>query len=90
MSVCIELPPQLEDSLRREIGDLDQLAKESLLIDLYRKEHITQHQLAIALGIDQFSVNDLLNRHGVTEDLPTADEIRQEVAAIEASLGHAK
>ncbi|QEG35977.1 UPF0175 family protein [Bythopirellula goksoeyrii] len=78
MSVCIELPPTLEESLRREIADLDQLAKEALLVDLYRKERITKHQLATALGMTRFEVNDVLNRWNVTEDLPTVDEIFRE------------
>jgi hypothetical protein len=86
MPVCIELPAHLEETLRRDIADLDHLAKESLLVDLYRQERITKHQLAGALGLDRFTVNDVLNRHNVTEDLPTAEEIIHEAAAIEALL----
>ncbi len=78
MSVSITLPPPLEESLRREIADLDQHAKEALLIDLYRKERITKHQLATALGMTRIEVNDVLNRWNVTEDLPTVDEIFQD------------
>lgn len=86
MSVCIDLPIQLEESLRRDIADLDQVAKESLLVDLYRQERITKHQLAEALGLDRFEVNTVLNRHNVTEDLPTLDEIERQVAVMEAKL----
>ena len=86
MSVCIDLPAQLEEALRRDIADLDQLAKESLLVDLYRQERITKHQLAEALGLDRFEVNDVLIRHNVTEDLPTLDEIERQVAVMEAKL----
>ncbi len=86
MSVSIELPPILEESLRREIADLDQLAKEALLVDLYRKERITKHQLATALGMTRFEVNDVLNRWNVTEDLPTLAEIESQVAIMEAKL----
>ena len=35
-------------------------------------EKITRHELGAALGIDRFAVDELLNRCGVTEDLPTA------------------
>ena len=86
MSVSINLPPTLEESLRRDIADLDQVAKESLLVELYRHERITKHELATALGIDRFAANDVLNRFGVTEDLPSADEIRQQVDAMNALL----
>ena len=90
MSVCIELPAQLEESLRRQVADLDQMAKESLLVDLYRQERLSKHQLATALGLDRFEVNDVLNRHHVTEDLPTVDEILRDAAAIEALLEREK
>ncbi len=46
MPVSITLPPPLEESLRREIGDLDHHAKKALLVDLYRKERITKPQFA--------------------------------------------
>lgn len=86
MSVTIELPPQLEEALRREVADLDAVAKESLLVELYRHQRITKHQLATSLGLDRFSVNDVLNRHNVTEDLPTLEEIERQVAVMEAKL----
>lgn len=86
MSVSINLPPTLEESLRRDIADLDQVAKESLLVELYRHERITKHQLATALGIDRFAANDVLNRFGVTEDLPTLEEIERQVETIEGKL----
>ena len=86
MSVSINLPPTLEESLRRDIADLDQVAKESLLVELYRHERITKHQLATALGIDRFAANDLLDRFGVTEDLPTLEEIELQVETIEGKL----
>ena len=86
MILSIDLPTSLEESLRRDIADIDQVAKESLLVDLYRRQQISKHQLALGLGLDRFSVNDVLNRHHVTEDLPTAEEIHREVAAIEALL----
>lgn len=87
MSVCIELPAALEAALRSQISDLDQTAKQALLLDLYRSEKITRHELGAALGIDRFSVDELLNRYGVTEDLPTAAEICQEADEVEQILG---
>jgi len=86
MSVSINLPPTLEETLRRDIADLEQVAKESLLVELYRHQRITKHQLAAALGIDRFAANDVLNRFGVTEDLPTLEEIERQVETIEGKL----
>lgn len=86
MSVCIELPTELEAALRRQIADLDRAAKESLLVDLYRQERITSHELASALGIDRFAADELLGRHGVTEDLPSLAELKSEVEGLETRL----
>jgi len=86
MSVTIELPAELESTLRRQIVDLDRAAKEALLVELYRQERITSHELASALGIDRFAADELLGRHGVTEDLPSLAQLRSEVAGLEARL----
>jgi hypothetical protein len=66
MTVCIELPAELEMNLRREVDNLDQKAKESLLLELYRTKKITHHELGLALNLDRFAVDSLLNAHGVT------------------------
>lgn len=86
LSVTITLPPSLEESLRRDVANLDDVAKEALLVELYRHEHITKRELAKALGIDRFAANDVLNRFGVTEELPTLEEIEGQLAAIEGKL----
>ena len=58
MSVCIELPAELEIALRRQMVDLDRAAKEALLVDLYRQSRVTAHELATALGIDRFAADE--------------------------------
>jgi hypothetical protein len=44
LSVTIDLPTQLETTLRREMADLDRAAKEALLAEFYRQERITSHE----------------------------------------------
>jgi predicted HTH domain antitoxin len=87
MSVCIELPTDLEASLRSQIENLEATAKESFLVDLYRQERITHHQLASALGIDRMSLEEVLQRHGVVEDLPSVSELRKQFDDLDARLG---
>lgn len=79
MAVRFELPVEIEANLRRSVGNLDEAAKEAALIELYRQAKLTQHQLATAMGISRLETETLLKRHGVTEDLPTAAEIEQDV-----------
>ncbi len=86
MSVSIDLPTELETTLRRQMVDLDRAAKEALLVELYRQKRITSHELASALGIDRFAADELLGRHGVTEDLPSLAQLRAEVAELDSRL----
>ena len=74
MAVTIELPPDIEQDLRRNIGDLDQSAKEAMLIELYRQDKLTHRQLGQALGLDRFETEATLKKHHVTEDFPTDAE----------------
>jgi predicted HTH domain antitoxin len=74
MAVTIELPIEIERELRRDIANLDQAAKEAMLIELYRQDKLTHHQLAAALDLDRFETEAVLKKHNVTEDFPTDDE----------------
>ena len=71
MTISFELPPDLEQTLRHDLADLNSEAKESFLIGLYRRGRIPQTALSKALGLDRLETEDLLQRHHVTEDLGT-------------------
>lgn len=86
MPVSINLPLKLEAQLRREVHDLDQMAKEALLVDLYRRGAITHHELSESLGMERFRVEELLSRYGVVEDLPSAESVLQEAAELGSRL----
>ena len=87
MSVSFELPIELEQQLRHEMADLDHVAKEAALVELYRREKITHHELATALGLDRFETEELLKRHNVTEDLITLAEFDEQLASIRKLAG---
>jgi hypothetical protein len=78
MAVTFELPQEMERSLRREVGDLDQVAKEAALVELYRQDRITAYELGQALNLSRLETEALLKRHNVTEDLPTESELESE------------
>ncbi len=79
MTVSFDLPNEIEHNLRRSLGDLNQAAKEAALIELYRQDKLTQHELSGALGLSRLQTEALLKKHNVTEDLPTAAEIKEDV-----------
>jgi hypothetical protein len=74
MAVTIELPTEIERDLRREFGNLDQTAKEAMLIELYRRDKLSHRQLSLALNLDRFETEALLKMHNVTQDFPTEEE----------------
>ena len=83
MTISFQLPQDIEDELRQYIEDLDEAAKESLLVELYRREKISRPQLSRALGIDRLATDGLLKRHQVTEDLLTVAEFDEELANLQ-------
>jgi predicted HTH domain antitoxin len=77
MAITFELPQELERDLRRSLGDLDHAAKEATLVELYRRDQITAHELSRALGLSRLATEALLKKHNVTEDLPTTAELSE-------------
>ena len=69
MAICFELPREIEDRIRRDGVDLNSKAREAFLVELYREEKITQHQLAQTLGLDDYETDGLLKRYGIGFDL---------------------
>ena len=87
MSITFDLPPAVEQQLRRDVTNLDVLAKEAALVELYRQGTISYHQLGISLGMTRFETDDLLKRHHVTEDLITAEELGEQIATLRRLIG---
>jgi hypothetical protein len=53
---------------------------------LYRQEKISRRDLSAALGLGRIETDEVLNRHHVTEDLPTDDEILGDIANLRRLL----
>jgi predicted HTH domain antitoxin len=79
MSVTIHLPVEVERRLRAESADLDLEAKEAMLVELYRQGKLTHYELSQALELNRFETDGILKKHAVTEDLPTAEELEQDL-----------
>ena len=87
MSISFELPVAVEEQLRRDHADLDVVAKEAALVELYRQGRITQNQLGLSLDKSRFEVEELLKRHKVTEDLDTAEQVAEQITILRRLLG---
>jgi len=79
MAVSFDLPTDIEEFLRRELGNLDEAAKEAALVELYRQDKLTHHQLSQALGLSRLDADGVLKKHNVTEDLLTVEELERQV-----------
>jgi len=87
MSISFELPVAVEEQLRRDHADLDVVAKEAALLELYRQGCISQHQLGLSLDKSRFEVEELLKQHNVTEDLDTAEQVAEQITILRRLLG---
>jgi hypothetical protein len=84
MSICFDLPPEIEKQIRTNGVDLEHKAREAFLVELYREHTITQHQLGEALGLDDYETDGVLKRYGVGYDL-TLEEFEQQRASMRES-----
>ena len=87
MPISFSLPKPVEESLRVQVENLDEVAKEAALVELYRQGLLSHSQFAAALDIDRFTANGILKRHRVTEDLITQEEFNEQVAGLRKLLG---
>ena len=87
MAVSFDLPTDIEQFLRHKLGNLDQAAKEAALVELYRQEKLTHHQLSKALGLSRLETNGVLKKHNVTEDLLSVEEFSRQVEDLGRSVG---
>ena len=87
LNVSFNLPADIEDRLRRELPDLDANAKESFLLDLFRRGVLSHYELSRALGIDRFETDALLKNRGIFEGSLTHEDVDNDVRALRRLLG---
>jgi len=85
-TISFYLPESVERHLATLSDDVDEAAKEAAVVELYRQGQLSHGALADCLGISRMEVDGLLERHGVTEDLPTVAEFREQLEAIRIRL----
>ena len=85
MAVSFELPKKVEDDLRDELGDVNQAAKEALLIECYRQGRISIGYLAQALSMGVIEADEWLGERGVPLDY-TPEDLKADVEALERTV----
>ncbi len=87
MPISFSLPGPIEENLRVQVDNLDEVAKEAALVELYRQGRLSHSQLAESLELSRDQVNGVLKRHHVIEDLITLKEFDEQVAELRRILG---
>lgn len=77
MTITFEIPRDIERQLDRRPDELNERAREALLVELFRQREITHRQLGEALDLDRYETDGLLKRYGVGLDVDP-EEIRGE------------
>jgi hypothetical protein len=81
MTITFELPQEIEREIRTNRADLSREAREVYLVELYRQDRITHHQLAQALGLTRIETDGVLKRYKVSPG-PTLEELRAEIGSL--------
>lgn len=81
MTIQFETPRDIEQELSTNGADLNDQAREAFLVELYRQDRITHHQLAEALGLSRLETERVLKRHKVSSG-PTLEDLRAEIGSL--------
>jgi predicted HTH domain antitoxin len=87
ISVSVNLPPELEKQLDPERTRLTVVAREAVVVDLFRRGTLSHVQLGQALGLDRFETDALLKRHEVTEHTLSHQEADADLRSINELIG---
>ena len=75
LTVRLDLPPDIEEKLRRQTPHLDQEVKEAYALELFRRGRLSHYELSRALGLDRFETDCYLKRHNVVEGSLTMEDL---------------
>ena len=81
MIISFDIPKDIEQEISASVPDLNAEARETFLVNLFREERITHHQLAQALGLTRIETDGVLKRHKVSSG-PTREELRAEIGSL--------
>jgi Uncharacterised protein family (UPF0175) len=74
MTIMFEIPHDIEQEVSADGADLNDEAREAFLVELYRRHRISQHQLGMALGLDDYETDGVLKRHGVLLEISVEEQ----------------
>ena len=89
LNVYLDLPPALEDRLRRESASLDADVKEAFVLELFRRGRLSHYELSQALGLDRYETDAYLKRRAIWEGSLTMSELESDQQTLKEIMGRA-
>lgn len=83
--IQIQLPHDIEEQLRRDLGDLDQAARQALAVEAYRTGKLSLGEFAEMLQLTTDEADGLLKERGIYLDV-TLPELEQDLATLRELL----
>ncbi len=87
LKVTLDLPPDLEEKLRRETANLDSEVKEAYVLELFRRGKLSHYELSRVLGLDRFETDAYLKRHNVFEGSLTMEDLEADRRTLDRVIG---
>ena len=81
--VRLELPPDIEQRLRKENPDLSKAVQEVFILELFRRGRISHFELARVLGLDRIETDAYLKQHGVFEGSLTLKDLEADYQTLQ-------
>jgi predicted HTH domain antitoxin len=85
MTISFDISLDIEQELRTNETDLSSEVKEAFLVELYRQDRITYHQLAEALGLSRLETDGVLKRHKVSAGI-TAEKMQVQADVLREAM----
>ncbi len=89
LNVTFDLPPDVEQRLRREAANLDSDVKEAYALELFRRGRLSHYELSQVLGLDRHETDGYLKRHNVFEGSLTMADVDADRQTLERIAGKA-
>ena len=77
-TVRLDLPPDVEQRLRKETPDLSEAVKEAYILELFRQGKLSHYELSKVLRLDRFETDAYLKRHNVFEGSLTLEDLESD------------
>ena len=87
IKLTVNLPPEVEQQLQAESGDLSSVVRESFAINLFSRGILAHHELGQVLDLDRFETDALLKRNNVTEYTLSHEDIDADASSLKEFIG---